>query len=136
MLDHKHILVSGTVKNPIKDEEILKDWFKRLVKNVDMKIVTGPHVKYVPTPGNEGLTGACCIETSHCSIHIWDSVEPPMIKFDLYSCKCFKPETVLEMLGEMDPIQLHWTLIDRNNLYEVNKLDEGHVIGNIDQVVS
>jgi S-adenosylmethionine/arginine decarboxylase-like enzyme len=129
MLDHKHIIVTAAVRKPIKEKAVLEDWFRRLIVAVDMKIVTGPHVEYVSAPGNEGLTGACCIETSHCSMHIWDSLEVPYLKFDLYSCKCFDPQTVIDLIAEFDPYYYKWVLLDRN--HTIQTIDKGS-----EQVVS
>lgn len=115
MLDHKHLLVKAFVKNPPTDESKMIDWMTRLVANVNMKIVQGPFVKYVTAEGNEGLTGAVCIETSHSSFHCWDKAEKPFIQFDLYSCSCFKPESVLKMFEEFDVVSHEWMFIDRND---------------------
>lgn len=118
-LDHKHLLVTAHINNPIDDEDFIKNWFVDLVKKVDMNIFFGPYVKYCGTEGNEGTTGIVCIETSHASIHIWSQCEKPHLKFDLYSCKCFDIATVLDHLNAFGLIDYEYMLLDRNNGIEI-----------------
>ena len=87
--NHLHLIVKGTFKTPPKSEEVLNDWFKRLVEKVRMVVVAGPTSVYVNEPGNEGITGTVTLATSHSSIHVWDQLDPAMFQFDIYSCKEF-----------------------------------------------
>ena len=113
--NHLHLLVKGYVKNPPRSEEILNNWFKELVDKVRMKVVAGPTSVYVDEPGNEGITGTVTLATSHASIHIWDHYELPMVQFDIYSCKCFTFEQVLDCFMPWDLKRVEWVMIDRNN---------------------
>ena len=72
---HKHLIIRTEVNNPPgKDkQEYIKDWFRTLVKDIDMKLLAGPYCEYVDVPGNEGLTCVCIIETSHIAMHVWDA---------------------------------------------------------------
>jgi S-adenosylmethionine/arginine decarboxylase-like enzyme len=112
---HQHLLLKCWAKNPPKKEEVLNDWFINLVETVGMKVVAGPTSVYVSDPGNEGLTGTVTLATSHASIHIWDSLEVPMLQFDIYSCKCFSLEQVMECFKPWGLIKSEWIMIDRNN---------------------
>ena len=112
---HQHLLVKGYVKNPTRSEEILNNWFKELVEKVRMKVVAGPTSVYVDEPGNEGITGTVTLATSHSSIHIWDNLELPMVQFDIYSCKCFTLEEVMECFKPWDLVKAEWVMIDRND---------------------
>jgi len=112
---HQHLLLKCLVKNPPKKVEVLNDWFVNLVETVGMKVVAGPTSVYVSEPGNEGLTGTVTLATSHASIHIWDSIEIPMLQFDIYSCKCFTLEQVMECFKPWDLIKAEWVMIDRND---------------------
>jgi S-adenosylmethionine/arginine decarboxylase-like enzyme len=111
---HQHLLLKCLVKNPPKKEEVLNDWFVNLVETVGMKVVAGPTSVYVSEPGNEGLTGTVTLATSHASIHIWDSIEIPMLQFDIYSCKCFTLEQVMDCFKPWGLIKTEWVMIDRN----------------------
>jgi S-adenosylmethionine/arginine decarboxylase-like enzyme len=112
---HQHLLVKCWVTNPPKKEELLNKWFTYLVDTVGMKVVAGPTSVYVSDPGNEGLTGTVTLATSHASIHIWDNAEPPMVQFDIYSCKEFTLEQVMKCFDPWGLIKAEWVMIDRNS---------------------
>ena len=111
---HQHLLIKCWVINPPKKEELLNKWFTYLVETVGMKVVAGPTSVYVSDPGNEGLTGTVTLATSHASIHIWDNAEPPMVQFDIYSCKEFTLEQVMKCFDPWGLIKAEWVMIDRN----------------------
>jgi S-adenosylmethionine/arginine decarboxylase-like enzyme len=112
---HQHLLMKLWVKNPLKEVDALNKWFVDLVHKVKMEVVAGPTSVYVNYPGNEGLTGTVTLATSHASIHIWDAHHPPMVQFDIYSCKCFTLQDVLEQFEPWDIVKVEWVMIDRNN---------------------
>ena len=74
---HKHLIIRTEVNNPPgKDkQEYIKDWFRTLVKDIDMKLLFGPIARYVDVEGNEGMTAIAMIETSHIAMHIWEKEE-------------------------------------------------------------
>lgn len=126
-LDHKQIIVKAAVRVPPRSEQQIIDWLRRLVAAVDMKVVIGPFAQYVDTVGNEGVTGVVCIETSHSSIHVWDQADVPFIQFDLYSCKAFDPNVVLNFIREFDPYSIEWVMMDRNSeIKEIKRGEEQH----------
>jgi S-adenosylmethionine/arginine decarboxylase-like enzyme len=112
---HKHLIIRTEVNNPPgKDkQEYIKDWFRTLVKDIDMKLLSGPYCEYVDIPGNEGLTCVCIIETSHIAMHVWDAQKPALIQLDVYTCGPFKPIVVMDKLKEFDPVSMHWKYLDR-----------------------
>jgi S-adenosylmethionine/arginine decarboxylase-like enzyme len=54
----------------------------------------------VVVPGNESVTVAAVIETSHCVIHTWahEVHDLTLYQFDLYSCAHFDPLVVCQIL--------------------------------------
>jgi len=111
---HQHLLMKVWIENPPKEEKILNEWFINLVHVVGMEVVAGPTSVYVNYPGNEGLTGTVTLATSHASIHIWDHYTPAMAQFDIYSCKCFTLEQVMECFKPWSVLKSEWVMIDRN----------------------
>jgi S-adenosylmethionine/arginine decarboxylase-like enzyme len=112
---HQHLLMKVWLNNPPKKVSVLNEWFTLLVHKVKMEVVAGPTSVYVDYPGNEGLTGTVTLATSHASIHIWDEHEPAMAQFDIYSCKSFSLDDVLEQFKPWGLLKAEWVMIDRNN---------------------
>ena len=122
--NHLHLLVKGYVKNPPKTAKTLNVWLSELVSKVDMKVVAGPTSVYVDEPGNEGVTGTITLATSHAAIHVWDAEEPAMFQFDIYSCKDYDPNVVLNHIdNNFDLKEAYWSFIDRNKdeFFELKK---------------
>ncbi len=113
MLVHQHLIIRAEVKNPPTDEEFTKNWLTELVNKIGMKIVSGPHAKYVSKEGNEGMTGVVIIETSHCAIHVWDRANPPLIQLDVYTCSCMDINTVFEHMSVFEPTKVEYKYLDR-----------------------
>jgi S-adenosylmethionine/arginine decarboxylase-like enzyme len=112
---HQHLLMKIWVQTPPKRVSDLNQWFIQLVHKVRMEVVAGPTSVYIDAPGNEGLTGTVTLATSHASIHIWDRNDPPMVQFDIYSCKSFGLDDVLEQFQPWGIIKAEWVMIDRNS---------------------
>jgi S-adenosylmethionine/arginine decarboxylase-like enzyme len=113
--NHLHLLVRGYIQTPPKDEAILNQWLKDLVKKVRMVVVAGPTSVYVDEPGNEGITGTVTLATSHAAIHVWDKSNPAFFQFDIYSCSEFSAEEVLDHFEQFGLISCEYLYIDRNN---------------------
>ena len=122
---HQHLLVKGKINKPTKEVETLNQWLIDLVHKVDMEVLSGPHSVYCDHPGNEGITGTIVLSTSHASIHIWDSKSPGEFQFDIYSCKEFKAETVLDHLNFFDLSDYEFIMIDRNNDLKISERQVG-----------
>lgn len=122
---HQHLLIKALCKKPIRSAEELNKWFTELVNKVGMVVVAGPTSVYVDEPGNEGLTGTVTLATSHASIHIWDESEPAMFQFDIYSCKKYDIQIVIDHLNEMELISFDWMAIDRNDGISVSDFGSG-----------
>lgn len=123
MLDHKHLFVRATLKNPPMRTEFLKSWLLDLVVAADMKVFFGPFTKECNTPGNEGITGIVCIETSHISVHVWNKCVPAIMHLDVYSCKSFDKQIILDKLNIFNPLHYNFKIMDRNTTIKI--IDEG-----------
>ena len=121
--NHLHLLVKGYILKTTKDEQVLNKWLSELVTKVGMNVISGPTSIYVYELGNEGITGTVVLSTSHAAVHIWDKENPSLIQFDLYSCKDFDPDIVLNHIDEMFDLEKgYWSFIDRNGdtFYEIS----------------
>jgi len=116
---HQHLLVKCWVKNPPRTEAEVNRWLINLVHTVGMKVVAGPTSVHVSEPGNEGVTGTITLATSHASIHVWDALDPALIQFDIYSCKCFELKQVMDCFNDWEIVNYDWIMIDRNEGLEV-----------------
>lgn len=116
-VEHKHLIIRCNVNKPFTDVEKTKDWLRRLVDAIGMKLCKsgGPHVDYVESDGNNGIAGIAMIETSHISIHCWDKQDPPLAQVDVYSCANFDPEVVVAYVLEMDPLWVECLMLDRKD---------------------
>jgi hypothetical protein len=57
---------------------------------------------------------------------VWDSQNPAMFQFDIYSCSNFTPKQVLDHIDDWFGLQeTHWQFIDRNGS-EFLVIDSGH----------
>ena len=112
---HKHFILRAEVKHPPgeKAKQRIWNWMFFLIKDIGMKIMFGPEVRYVRTEGNEGLTAVAIIETSHVALHFWDKQDPPLLQLDVYTCGPFKPEVVLKAIKEFQPTKIQWKYLDR-----------------------
>lgn len=128
LLQHKHVLINMRVRKcPTKDDiPFMEEWFKLLITNLGMKLLSGPHIKYVDVPGNKGLTGVCIIETSHVAMHCWEEATPALIQLDIYTCGSMDLSVVFKALEWFDPVEGTYKYLDRETGFE--ELENG-VIG-------
>jgi S-adenosylmethionine/arginine decarboxylase-like enzyme len=127
-LDHKHLIINGFCKKPIVDPRDAEVFLSDVVSAIGMKIKVGPFADYCLAEGNNGITGAVCIETSHCSIHVWDQVEKPYFRMDIYSCAAFDPIKVLQMAKDkFDAHGIQYIVIGRNDVEGEPSLQVGLV---------
>lgn len=110
---HKHTIIRAKVNNPPKDEKICEDWFNRLIKNIDMKVMVEPKAYYCNKKGNRGLTCVAIIETSSITMHCWDECSPAILELDVFSCKDYDINDVVSMLKEFDLVSFDIRCIDR-----------------------
>ena len=113
MPKHKHLIIRAEVNRPLKSEKETKQWLRKLVKKIDMKIIKGPFAGYVTKEGNRGITGVVMIETSHIAIHVWDEILPALVQCDVYSCAEFSSNEVLAEFIDMEVVKMDHIMLDR-----------------------
>ncbi len=123
-LDHRHMVGTFFVAKPPMTASRGEAWLTELVEKIGMKILIDPQAVYCNTLGNEGVTGIVCLETSHASFHSWSFMDKPFIKFDVYSCKHFDAQTVLDHFACFEPVGFNYTVFDRNGP-EVKVVEQG-----------
>lgn len=114
--EHRHLIVRAHVKNPPQDAEVLSEWCKRVISDVGMQVIGGPLVVRGEMKDNEGWTAVAILDFSHLSVHTWDRVSPALIEFDLFSCKDFDLNKVLDKINEFDMIYYSYIFVDRDSL--------------------
>lgn len=113
-MDHKHLLVNCTFKEtPFKDEVFTESWLEEIVDKIDMEILYPAKAVKCYDEGNEGITAFCMITTSHLCLHSWETTDPNLVQFDVYSCKDFSQEIILDAIREFRPIRLGCRFINR-----------------------
>lgn len=115
VLEHKHLIVRAELKNPPQCAEAIETWMKKLVNQIDMKILMGPYAVYSDMVGNRGLTAVTIIETSHIALHVWDECEPALAQLDVYTCSTLNIQDVFDAISEWDPTKVEYKYIDREN---------------------
>ncbi len=91
-----HLMVDGETRKPVKPETI-RHILTDLPQRIDMHILEGPHI-IRGVPENPGYTGIEVIDKSHIAIHTFS--ENNSISVDVYSCKPFDAQKVIEYLKD------------------------------------
>jgi group I intron endonuclease len=120
--EHKHLIIRASVEYPTNNIEFFSSWMRGLVEKIDMKILMGPFTVYSDMIGNRGITSVVIIETSHISAHVWDETDPGIIELDVFSCKNFEVDDVVQHLKVFGLRALNFTFIDRTNSLKQEKL--------------
>ena len=122
VLVHKHLIIRAEAYTPPMEEDYLKRWFEKFIKEIGMKVMMGPYVKYSNMVGNRGITGAAIIETSHIVMHVWDEPNPALLQFDVYSCGEFDPKTICEKIKkDFNTTKIEYKFLDREHNLEILK---------------
>ena len=115
-MQHNHLLVNATFeKTPFSNTEFTKEWISDLVKKIDMQILYAPRAVRCDKEGNEGVSAFCLITTSHISLHSWEKTNPNLVQLDVYSCKFFDKDLVLNLIKDFSPSSLSFKFLDRSN---------------------
>ena len=118
-MNHKHLLVNSTFETiPFTSTDFTNKWIKNLVDKIDMKILYSPRSVMCDKKGNEGISAFCLITTSHICLHTWDKISPNLLQLDVYSCKEFDINIVLNEIKEFNPLSLKYKFLDRDSFDE------------------
>lgn len=112
---HKQVIVRAYVNQPPTESEQLSDWCRRVISAVGMKVIGGPITVYSEMDGNKGFTSVAILDFSHLAIHTWDEISPALIEFDLFSCKDFDCQLVVNMLNEFQLSSYSIMEVDRDS---------------------
>jgi S-adenosylmethionine decarboxylase len=84
-------------RGPLNDSDAVSGFLVTLVDRVDMRILAGPMVGIEEgVPEKRGLSSVIILYESHAAIHTYPELGEAFL--DLFSCRRFRIETVLETL--------------------------------------
>jgi|SRR3989344_2182226 len=94
-LNFNHLIIDGLEcdNDKLKDEERISELLNTLPEKIEMKKLSSPMV-FKGSDHLPGLTGVVIIETSHIAFHTF--TDENKVNIDIYSCKDFDNEMVLE----------------------------------------
>lgn len=122
MKQHIQMIMTFAVERPPTDPAIMNETLRALVREIDMEPLTEPFSVYCHQEGNRGLTAIALITTSHIAFHSWDEETPAMVEFDIFSCKQFDPNVVLEFVDRhFGTLGVSFILVDRSATLKKNK---------------
>ena len=117
MRTHIHMIVTAKVRYIPSVENDLKLWINKVVTDVGMKVLSGPHMCYSDVKDNEGWTGVAVLDFSHIALHTWP--KDNLIEFDLFSCKDFDVNIVIDNLRYFGLDDYTVKIINRDKKFDV-----------------
>lgn len=97
-----HLIIDGYGADPglLQDEAAIYHLLDTYPKQIGMTKVSAPHVfRYEgPKPEDWGISGFVIIAESHIAIHTF--VERGLVNIDVFSCKSFDAQPVIEFFRE------------------------------------
>ena len=115
MLQHKHLIVRGELNKPPFELTQIENWLKQLVSDLGMNILYGPFAMRCDLENNEGITAGCVLSTSHCMVHTWDKVSPPIMQLDIYTCSDLDLNIAWKALDIFEPTKVEYKFLDREH---------------------
>ncbi|MDQ4120049.1 MAG: adenosylmethionine decarboxylase [Acidobacteriota bacterium] len=76
--------VAGCDAEKLRDLDLLRRTFDRIIADLDLKVVGSIHWHQFPLPGN-GITGLALLTESHLACHTYP--ESNLATFNLYCCR-------------------------------------------------
>ena len=111
---HTIMDINGVDNSKLKDEKLIIDFIKTLVKKIDMIAVGEPVIKYLlEGQPNAGYSVMQLIETSSITCHFVDKHNSMYL--DVFSCKSFNPNDVSDLVEEyFEPTKIEKMMIFRD----------------------
>ena len=114
---HKQLLLQARFSARGRVESYYETWMRLLVSKIGMRELSPPVAIRSHVKGNKGITCSCMITTSHIVLHTWEDTHPGLLQLDVYSCKDFEIEKVVEHLKSLwlDEDTVQYKFLDREN---------------------
>lgn len=107
----KHLIVDIHECKHMPTHSELYNFIDHIVELVHMRKLISPYI-VKGAPNNPGITGFIIIETSHISIHTFETTNT--IAMDLYSCKTFNHQIILkEVKKAFKPTDIKYKIFPR-----------------------
>lgn len=102
-----HLILDCSDADPdtIRSAENISNFAKELVKEIDMVAYGEPQVVRFGSGNKEGYTLIQLIETSNICCHFVE--DSNSMYLDVFSCKLFEPQTVLNMVVKYFKVKNH-----------------------------
>ena len=109
-----HLIVNAgnCNRNAVMDKDVIYDFTKRLVKDIDMVAYGEPQIVHFGEGNKAGYTLVQLIETSNICGHFCD--DSGDIYLDVFSCKPYDQGIVINLFTEyFQPARIQHTFIER-----------------------
>lgn len=115
-MNHLHLILKAKSNILSNHTQMHEEWVKDLVDGLGMKLLeteqgANPISALCDKDGNEGITVACVIETSHIVLHTWPLKEE--MQLDVYTCGKMDIDFILSHMQWFTPYEVQFRLFDR-----------------------
>ncbi len=115
-----HLTLDGYGADHIKlaDINLLFETLNELPEKIGMRKIGFPHIAQFKEAEIAGISGIIMVVESHISIHTYSNKE--FISLDVYSCKQFNPQIVIDYIKKIYNIgEMEINVIDRGKKFPV-----------------
>ena len=124
-MNHLHMIMKAKSDHLSNNLESHENWIKELVSGLEMKLLetkqgVNPISAFCDKEGNEGVTIACVIETSHIVLHTWPLKKE--LQLDVYTCGTMDVDFITSHLQWFSPYDVDFKVFDRE--YELKEIGD------------